>query len=97
MESRPEIDKVINLITLQLGSELMVAVKAKMVNVDTTDQLVENINKCEKDLKKEIPAVKWIFFEPDVKEELLVSNKFLVKNFSLSTFCLPLQFECGKI
>ncbi len=67
LESRPEIDKVINLITLQLGSELMVAVKAKMVNVDTTDQLVENINKCEKDLKKEIPAVKWIFFEPDVK------------------------------
>mgnify|MGYP003583916357 CR=1 FL=1 len=67
LESRPEIDKVINLITLQLGSELMVAVKAKMVNVDTTDQLVENINKCEKDLKKEIPAVKWIFFEPDIK------------------------------
>ncbi len=67
LKSRPEVETVINLITLQLGSELMVAVKAKMVNVDTTDQLVENINKCEKDLKKEIPAVKWIFFEPDVK------------------------------
>lgn len=67
LESSPEIDKVINLITLQLGSELMVAVKAKMVSVDTMDQLIENINKCEKELKSEIPSIKWIFFEPDIK------------------------------
>lgn len=67
LESRPEVDKVINLITLQLGSELMVAVKARMEKVESTEQLLENINKCEKELKSEIPSIKWIFFEPDIK------------------------------
>ena len=67
LESRPEVDKVINLITLQLGSELMVAVKARMEKVESTEQLLENINKCEKELKSETPSIKWIFFEPDVK------------------------------
>ena len=67
LESRPEVDKVINLITLQLGSELMVAVKARMEKIESTEQLLENINKCEKELKSEIPSIKWIFFEPDIK------------------------------
>jgi len=67
LESRPEVDKVINLITLQLGSELMVAVKARMEKVESTELLLENINKCEKELKSEIPSIKWIFFEPDIK------------------------------
>ncbi len=43
----------------------MVAVKAKMTKVDTVGQLIDNINRCESDLKKENPAIRWIFFEPD--------------------------------
>jgi cation diffusion facilitator family transporter len=67
LEARPEIDRILNLITFQLGHEIMVAVKAKMSEVDTVDQLIDGINNCEAELKKEIPSVRWIFFEPDVR------------------------------
>ena len=46
----------------------MVAVKAKMTKVDSVDQLIDNINTCESELKKENPAIQWVFFEPDIKE-----------------------------
>jgi cation diffusion facilitator family transporter len=67
LESRPEIEKVLNLITLQLGSQIMVAVKAKMNDAGSVDQLIANINSCETELKKAIPAIQWVFFEPDNK------------------------------
>ena len=68
LEARPEIDKVLNLITIQLGPQIMVAVKAKMSKVDSVDQLINNINNCESEIKRENPAVQWVFFEPDLKE-----------------------------
>lgn len=68
LENRPEIDKVLNLITLQLGAQIMVAVKVKMKEADSVNKLMEQINTCESELRKEIPDVHWIFFEPDVKE-----------------------------
>jgi cation diffusion facilitator family transporter len=68
LEARPEVDKVLNLITLHLGPQIMVAVKAKMEEVDSVDKLIENINLCESELKKEYPAVQWVFFEPDNKD-----------------------------
>ncbi len=66
LESRPEIEKVLNLITLQLGPKVMVAVKAKMSSPVTAKQLVESINRCEAHLKKEHPDILWVFFEPDL-------------------------------
>jgi len=68
LESRPEIEKVLNLITFQLGAQIMVAVKVKMSEVKTINQLIENINICESELKKEVPSVKWVFFEPDSED-----------------------------
>jgi cation diffusion facilitator family transporter len=68
LEARPEIDQILNLITLQLGPQIMVAVKAKMTKVDSVDQLINNINTCELELKKENSAIRWIFFEPDIQE-----------------------------
>jgi cation diffusion facilitator family transporter len=68
LESRREIEKVLHLITMQLGPRIMVAVKAKMAKADTVDQLIQNINTCEKELKKEHPDIQWVFFEPDVKK-----------------------------
>jgi cation diffusion facilitator family transporter len=67
LESRPEITEVLNLITLQLGAQIMVAVKVKMADVDTVDQLIANINRCEAALKKQNSSIQWIFFEPDVE------------------------------
>jgi len=66
LEARPEIEQILNLITLQLGPRIMVSVKAKMANVENVDQLINNINICESDLKKNNPAIQWVFFEPDV-------------------------------
>ena len=68
LEARPEIDRILNLITLQLGPQIMVAVKAKMTNVDSVDQLINNINTCESELKKINSSIRWVFFEPDIKE-----------------------------
>jgi len=67
LESRPEIDSVINLITFQLGPRIMVAVKAKMKNTNSVNDLILNINNCESELKKFLPAVQWVFFEPDIE------------------------------
>lgn len=65
LEGRPEIEKILNLITLQLGPKIMVAVKVKMSDVDSVEQLINNINICESELKKDNPAIQWVFFEPD--------------------------------
>ncbi len=65
LEARPEVEQVLNLITQQLGPQIMVAVKVKMKKADSADQLIDNINACEEALRKENPAIKWIFFEPD--------------------------------
>ncbi len=68
LEARPEIEKVLNLITLQLGAQIMVAVKARMKKVDSADQLIKNINTCEALLKKHNTAINWVFFEPDSED-----------------------------
>ncbi|BBE15876.1 transport protein [Aquipluma nitroreducens] len=68
LEAQPEVKSVLNLITLQLGEQIMVAVKAKMENTETVDELIQNINRCEVELKKHNPAIQWSFFEPDVTD-----------------------------
>ena len=67
LESRPEIDRIINMITFQLGPRIMVAVKAKMKYTGSVGELINNINNCESELKKNIPAIQWVFFEPDIE------------------------------
>jgi hypothetical protein len=64
-EKREEIDHVFNLLTLQLGNDVMVAVKAKM---DSAESLIEAINRCEAALKQAFPQVLWSFFEPDLED-----------------------------
>lgn len=68
LQARPEVDQILNLITLQLGPQVMVAVKAKMAPVGTPEQLIASINACEAALRQEIPTIQWIFFEPDTEE-----------------------------
>ena len=68
LETRPEIEKILNLITIQLGPQIMVAVKARMRETDSVGQLIKNINTCEAELKKHNPAINWVFFEPDIED-----------------------------
>jgi len=67
IEERPEIGRVINLITLQLGNDAMVSVQAEMREEQSARALAEQINAVERALKAQFPEVKWSFFEPDVK------------------------------
>ncbi|MCY7354474.1 MAG: cation diffusion facilitator family transporter [Lysobacter sp.] len=69
LDQRPEIGHVINLITLQLGNDVMVAVQAEMHEEQTTRALAAQINLIEREFKTTFPEVKWSFFEPDVKSE----------------------------
>jgi cation diffusion facilitator family transporter len=63
IEQRPEVARVFSLITLQLGNDLMVAVKAQLNHSSTAKE--DAINVIERELKQQFPQVKWSFFEPD--------------------------------
>ena len=65
LEKRPEINQVLNVITLQLGPQIMLTVKAKMAETKSAEKLINDINVCEKELKSLFPTVQWVFFEPD--------------------------------
>jgi cation diffusion facilitator family transporter len=67
LETQPDIERVLRLLTLQLGTSLMVAVKAKMKAI-TAAELVAAINRAEAALRAEFPEVQWLFFEPDVAD-----------------------------
>jgi cation diffusion facilitator family transporter len=58
------VEQVYRLITMQMGSSLMVAVKAKM-KAGTLDDAVAAINRAEAAVRAEFPEVQWLFFEPD--------------------------------
>jgi len=68
LEARPEIKRVLNLKTLQMGNDILLAVKAEMSRDLATRGLVEEINRVEADLRKRFPDVRWCFFEPDVED-----------------------------
>ena len=65
LEARPEIANVISLITLQLGSEVMVSVQARMRESQDVRALLDAIDEVERALKREFPEVRWSFFEPE--------------------------------
>jgi len=66
LSGRTEIAEVYSLITLQLGTELMVSAKIRLQTMGTAVQLIEDINRVEAALKAGFPQVRWAFFEPDV-------------------------------
>ena len=68
LNSRPEIAEVLNLITLQMGPDVMVAVKARMQPVASDRHLIEAINTVEAAMKTEFGDVRWSFFEPDIAD-----------------------------
>jgi len=68
LENEASIDKVFNLLTLQMGNDVMVAVKAKMTAMDSAQELVADINRSEALFRQRFPQVQWLFFEPDVED-----------------------------
>ena len=68
LEARPETETIYNLITQQLGRDVMVAVKARMKPVASAEALITTINAIEKDFRAAFPQVLFLFFEPDLKD-----------------------------
>ncbi|HOT44273.1 MAG TPA: cation diffusion facilitator family transporter [Spirochaetota bacterium] len=67
LSSRGEIKRVLNVITLQMGPDIMVAVKAEMNDCGSIALESEAINACESAMKQKFPNIRWSFFEPDVR------------------------------
>lgn len=68
LEARPEVARVISLITLQLGNQVMVSVQAHMREHGSADAMVAQINGVERAMKQAFPEVRWSFFEPDTRD-----------------------------
>jgi len=67
LEARPDVEKVYRLLTLQLGTSLMVSVKAKL-RPAAARELVDAINGAEVAMRAQFPEIQWLFFEPDIKD-----------------------------
>ncbi len=68
LESRDEIERVLNVLTLHMGADVMVAVKARMKPQGSEEGLVRAINAAEVAFRARFPDVQWIFFEPDLED-----------------------------
>ena len=67
LEAQPPVLRVIDLLTLHMGADVMVAVKAEMHEAGTTRALVDDINAVEAAFRVRFPQASWVFFEPDVR------------------------------
>jgi len=65
VERHEGVDKVYRVLTLQLGTSMMVALKVK-INAASAAELVSRINEVEAAMRIEFPEIQWLFFEPDV-------------------------------
>lgn len=63
----PEVETILNLITLQWGDQVMVAVQAKMRPQPSDTALVAAINDVEDRIQQKFPQAVWCFFEPDTE------------------------------
>ena len=60
--------ELLNAITLQMGPQVMLAIKVRMRTGLTLDAAVASINALERRIKAKFPEVTWIFTEPDVAD-----------------------------
>ncbi|MCI4567511.1 cation diffusion facilitator family transporter [Lysobacter sp. CFH 32150] len=68
IEGQPQVEKVLSLITLQLGNDVMVSVQAVMQERPSMRALVEDINRIETAMKAKFSNVRWSFFEPEIED-----------------------------
>jgi cation diffusion facilitator family transporter len=66
--ANPDIAELLNAITLQMGPDVMLALKVRMRAGLTLDSAVESLNKLERGIKAKFPEIAWCFVEPDVAD-----------------------------
>jgi len=68
LRSQQEVEHLFNLIAMQLGPDVMVAIKAQMRGELSGRELIDAINRVEAAMKTRFPEIRWSFFEPDVAD-----------------------------
>lgn len=68
IRAQPEVETLFNLITLQLGPDLMVATKARMRGELSGADMIAAINRVEAAMRARFPEIRWSFFEPDTAD-----------------------------
>ena len=68
LEAQPAVAQVYNVLTQQMGNDVMVAVKARMEPQGTDLKLIIAINEVERGFRTAFPQVRWMFFEPDIAD-----------------------------
>jgi cation diffusion facilitator family transporter len=63
--AQPAVAEVLDLRTLHMGGDVMVAIKARMRGDGNFSAMVGAINAVEAAFKERFPQTQWIFFEPD--------------------------------
>jgi len=64
----PDIEELLNAITMQMGPDVMLAMKVRMRPGLTLEAGVASLNALEKRIKTNFPSVAWCFVEPDVAD-----------------------------
>jgi cation diffusion facilitator family transporter len=65
VSAHPDVKRVLNIITLQWGEHVVVAVRAEMVASANSDDLISSLHRAEASLRQAFPQARWVFFEPD--------------------------------
>ncbi len=63
-----DILELFNVITMQMGSDVMLAAKIRLREELTVDKACQKINRLEEHLKQSFPEIAWCFIEPDVEK-----------------------------
>jgi cation diffusion facilitator family transporter len=61
-----DIEQVFNAITVQYGPDTLLAAKIRLRSGTDIDTAVAHINDLERQLKSEVPGLRWSFIEPDI-------------------------------
>lgn len=68
IERQPEVARVFNLITLQLGNDVMLAAKIELAANGSMDEACEAINRVEVAIRQAHPEIRFSFVEPDTRD-----------------------------
>lgn len=69
LQERPEIDQLYKLLTMQMGPDGLIAIKAGMRTTGSEAELIKAINRVERDFRQAFPVTTWLFFEPDCSDD----------------------------
>ncbi len=68
IEARPEVKRVFNLITLQMGNDVMMAAKIELAENGSMQAACAAINRVEVAVRQQYPQIRFSFVEPDTHD-----------------------------